>query len=143
MLKALLIMNLLLKCRLISVVLGMALLLFTATPVIAQADSIKADGYFKEAEELCERENGRLWGITLCGPMVIADAVSGTIATNQPAPDEPRPRVFGYANATPEWGDKDWTVLLKSGWIVIPGPRDGYFRVVQKENQTESKLDKY
>jgi hypothetical protein len=107
--KALLIKNLLLKCRLLSVVLVMALLMFTAPPAIAQADSIKA------AEELCVRENGRLWGVSLCGPMVIADAVSGTIATNQTAPDEPRPRVFGYANAAPEWGDKDWTVLLKSG----------------------------
>ena len=36
---------------------------------------------------LCEREGGKLWKISLCGPIVIADPATKTIATNQPAPD--------------------------------------------------------
>ena len=29
--------------------------------------------YFEEATKLCERDAGRLWGVSLCGPMVIFD----------------------------------------------------------------------
>jgi hypothetical protein len=46
----------------------------------------RAEQYFKEAQALCERDGGRLWGVSLCGPMVIADAATGTIATSQPVP---------------------------------------------------------
>ena len=58
-------------------------------PAAAQVDQQRAAGYFREAGALCEREAGRLWGISLCGPMVIADAASKTIATSQPAPSAP------------------------------------------------------
>ena len=43
-------------------------------------------------QAVCEREGSRLWGISLCGPMVIADSRTQTIATSQPAPEGPRPR---------------------------------------------------
>jgi hypothetical protein len=39
------------------------------TPV----DPQRAAMYFREAKELCDRDNGRLWGVSLCGPMVFAD----------------------------------------------------------------------
>jgi hypothetical protein len=65
-----------------------------AAPVVAdarQVDPERAAAYFKEAAALCEREGGRLWGVSLCGPMVIADAATRSIATNQPAPEASRP----------------------------------------------------
>ncbi len=40
-----------------------------------------AQRYFQEATELCERDAGRLWGVSLCGPMVIFDPATGTRAT--------------------------------------------------------------
>ena len=46
------------------------------TPV----DQQRAEMYFREAKELCDRDNGRLWGVSLCGPMVFADARTRTIA---------------------------------------------------------------
>jgi hypothetical protein len=52
---------------------------------VAQVDQQLAQEYFKEARALCERDGGRLWGVSLCGPMVIADAATGTVATSQPA----------------------------------------------------------
>ena len=61
-------------------------------PAVAQVDQQGAQEYFKEAQALCERDGGRLWGVSLCGPMVIADAATGTIATNQPVPVGDRPR---------------------------------------------------
>ena len=47
-------------------------------PAAAQVDQARAEQYFKEARALCERDGGRHWGISLCGPMVIADADTGT-----------------------------------------------------------------
>jgi hypothetical protein len=77
-------------------------------PAAAQVDQQRAQEYFKEAQALCERDAGRLWGMSLCGPMVIADAVTGTIATSQPAPPGERPRGIGFLNAPIEWGGTTW-----------------------------------
>jgi hypothetical protein len=73
--------------------------------------------YFKEAQALCERDGGRLWGVSLCGPMVIADAATGTIATSQPAPPGDRPRVLGLVNAPIQWGGITWSAY---NWQMIP-----------------------
>src|SRR4029450_13202202 len=54
-------------------------------PAVAQVDQQRAQEYFKEAQALCERDGGRLWGVSLWGPMVIADAATGTTATSEPA----------------------------------------------------------
>lgn len=83
----------------------------------AQVDQERAALYFKEAATLCEREGGRLWGVSLCGPMVFADPLTGTIATTQPAPEGPRPRALGYANAAMEWGGDRWSTFV---WRMIP-----------------------
>ena len=77
-------------------------------PAAAQVDQGLAEQYFKEAQALCERDGGRLWGVSLCGPMVIADAATGTIATNQPPPDGDRPRALGVVNAPIQWGGTTW-----------------------------------
>ncbi len=75
-------------------------------------DSAQAAAYFAEAARLCEREGGRTWGISLCGPIVIADPVTKAIATNQPPPAAPRPAALGFANAAMKWGDTRWTTLV-------------------------------
>ena len=77
-------------------------------PAAAQVDQARAEQYFKEAQALCERDGGRLWGVSLCGPMVIADAATGTIATSQPAPAGDRPRMIGFVNAPVQWGGTTW-----------------------------------
>ena len=79
-----------------------------ASPAVAQVDQQRAQEYFKDAQALCEREGGRLWGVSLCGPMVIADPATQTLATSQPAPDGPRPRLLGLGNAPIEWGGTTW-----------------------------------
>jgi hypothetical protein len=78
-------------------------------PAAAQVDQALAEQYFKEARVLCERDGGRLWGVSLCGPMVIADAATGTIATSQPAPAGDRPRALGFVNAPLQWGGITWS----------------------------------
>ncbi len=40
-------------------------------PAATQVDQQLAEEYFKEARALCERDGGRLWGVSLCAPLVI------------------------------------------------------------------------
>ena len=77
-------------------------------PAVAQVDQQRAQEYFKEAQALCERDGGRLWGVSICAPMVIADRRTQTIATSQPAPDAARPRLLGLVNAPVQWGGATW-----------------------------------
>jgi hypothetical protein len=81
-------------------------------PAAAQVDEQRAQEYFKEARALCERDGGRLWGVSICAPMVIADRRTQTIATSQPAPEEARPRLLGIVNAPIKWGGATWGAYM-------------------------------
>lgn len=94
-----------------------ALIAAGAWPAAAQLDPATAAAYFAQADTLCRREGGALWGLSLCGPMVIADPVARSIATNRPAPDAPRPRALGFANAALPWGDERWSAFV---WQALP-----------------------
>jgi hypothetical protein len=83
-----------------------------ALPAVAQVDQERAQAFFKEAQALCERDGGRLWGVSLCGPMVIGDAATRTFATSQPAPDAPRPPIVGLVNAPVQWGGQTWASYM-------------------------------
>jgi hypothetical protein len=81
-------------------------------PAAAQVDQQRAQEYFKEARALCERDGGRLWGVSICAPMVIADRRTQTFATSQPAPEGARPRVLGLVNAPVQWGGATWGAYM-------------------------------
>jgi hypothetical protein len=81
-------------------------------PAVAQVDQQRAQEYFKEAQALCERDGGRLWGVSICGPMVIADRRTQTIATSQPAPEAARPPLLGLVNAPVRWGGATWSAYM-------------------------------
>ncbi len=109
-------------CRRVSALLPAVMLVMAPAGPKAGQDQQRAQQYFKEAATLCEAEGGRLWGVSLCGPIAIADPKTGTVATNQPAPDAPRPSALGFANAAMNWGGTRWTTLV---WQLIPaGERD-------------------
>ena len=97
-------------------ILIFTILLLTADNAVAQMDQQRAAEYFREAAALCELEGGKLWGTSLCGPMVFADPATGTIATSQPAPAAPRPPYLGFANAALEWGGTRWSTIV---WPMI------------------------
>ena len=80
-------------------------------PAAAQVDQQRAQEYFKEAQTLCERDGGRLWGVSICAPMVIGDARTQTFATSQPPPDAPRSNLIGILNGPIQWGDMMWAAL--------------------------------
>jgi len=93
------------------------LALCVVLPAAAQVDQVLAKKYFQEAAALCAREGGKTWGVSLCGPMVFADAATKTIATNQPVPSEKQPPLIGFANAVADWGGKRWSTYV---WAMIP-----------------------
>jgi hypothetical protein len=93
-----------------------------APPAVAQVDQQRAQEFFTEVQALCEREGGRLWGLPLCGPMVIGDLRTQTFATSQPAPEAPRPRLLGLVNAPLEWGGKTWGAYVWD-FVVNATPR--------------------
>jgi len=83
-----------------------------ARPAVAQVDQQRAQEFFKEAQALCERDGGSLWGVSVCAPMVIADRRTQTFATSQPAPEGARPRQLGLVNAPIEWGGATWGAYM-------------------------------
>jgi len=89
-------------------ILPLLALLSTATATEAQVQPELAKRYFEEATKLCERDAGRLWGVSLCGPMVIFDQATGTRATSQPEPEGQPPRFPGFADGPVSWGGLRW-----------------------------------
>ena len=89
-------------------------------PAAAQVDRPRAEAYFTEAVAICQRDGGRLWGLSLCGPMVFADARTRTLATSQPPPAGDWPRVLGFANAPLEWGGSRWAAYIWDFTTALP-----------------------
>src|SRR5215831_3255158 len=89
-------------------VLFLLVLLGCATAADAQVQPQLAQQYFEEATKLCERDAGRLWGVSLCGPMVIGDPSTGTRATSQPEPDGQPPRFSAFADGPVTWVGVRW-----------------------------------
>ena len=89
---------------------ALPLLALLAAPAAAdaQVQPQVAQRYFEEVTKLCERDAGRLWGVSLCGPMVIFDGRTGTRATSQPEPEGPPPRFPGGADGPVSWGGVRW-----------------------------------
>ena len=81
------------RTRVIRLVILVYLFTGHAQLAVAQVDQPRAQALFTDVQAVCEREGTRLWGLSLCGPMVIADLRTQTIATSQPVPEGPRPRL--------------------------------------------------
>src|SRR4051794_19699123 len=105
-------------------------LFFLPLTGLAQIDQRLATEFFFEAKTLCEREGGKLWNTSLCGPIVFADPVTKTIATNQPPPEGPRPAILGFANAAMNWGGARWTTL---SWPFLATMQQGQGQVLIHE----------
>lgn len=119
---------------------GAAILLIAAlfpTFIAAQQSSIDsglANRAFQEAERLCGRDNGKLWGISLCGPMLFVDPNTRDLAANR-SDKEGRlsnggdvfvgklPKDVNIANTALDWAGVTWTM------IVWPLPDDLYDRM--------------
>ena len=109
----------------------------------AQVDQQRAATWFVEAEALCRAENGRLWGVSLCGPMVIADRASGTRATNAPAPEGAVPPLIGIVNAPVQWGGERWAAYVWSAIPAIDAQSRGRLLVHELMHRVQPQLGMY
>ena len=80
---------------------------------------------FAEYAEACNRDGGHLWGLSLCGPVLLCDPATRRVAGNQPDEDGrlvERSGVFvgtlppdqPLANAPIEWGGTRWAMVMVS-----------------------------
>ena len=115
-----------------AMVLGVAMLT-AETGQDTGIDRALARQYFEEAQQLCREDGGRLWGRTLCGPLLFVS--SNTLeAVASEADPEGRLREAGDvwagrldpgmtpANTALDWAGRRWTQLL---W---PLPQDAVER---------------
>lgn len=111
-------------------------------PRPARADptpSIPADGaqwVFDQATAICARDQGRLWGEGLCGPILLVDPNTGALAANMPDPKGvlklqggiwvgAMPGSEPISNSPMEWSGRIWTELF------YPRPGDDDMRHVE------------
>ncbi len=101
----------------------------------AAPDAAEAARLFAEARDLCERDAGKLWGQSLCGPILYVDYTDrATLANQKDAAGnlEPDGAMFRgvlpddviIANTPTEWAGTRWTQIL------APAPTDAAKRHV-------------
>jgi hypothetical protein len=84
-------------------------------------DPVKARAAFAERQAICDRDAGRLWGRSLCGPMLLIDPESRQLAANQAGPGLTAqdgvfvgrlPDGMGIANTAFDWAGTKWTMVM-------------------------------
>jgi hypothetical protein len=103
-----------------------SLLLWVTLKVYCQdlIDSYRiAADYFNEIKEICEKDNGRLWGKSLYGPILFIEKSTRNIIANQPDNDGLLKKKYNLysgkfplekniANSTVEFGGIQWTMVI-------------------------------
>ncbi|HYX40722.1 MAG TPA: hypothetical protein VE821_03440, partial [Pyrinomonadaceae bacterium] len=85
-------------------------------------DLALAQQYFQEAQAICTRDHGRLWGVSLCGPMLLVDPATRVVFANQADAKvllTRRGAVFvghwpeeeNIANTAVSWAGAKWTMI--------------------------------
>ncbi len=79
-----------------AVVLAALMMLLPATNAAAARPIpvAAASAVFAHAHALCSADGGRLWGVSLCGPLMLADPRTGAAITNVPVPGAQRAGAF-------------------------------------------------
>lgn len=96
-------------------------------------DTTLASQYFKEAKALCSRDDGKLWGVSLCGPMLFVDRKTHTAVANQADKEGiltkdgnvfvgQLPGKVIIANTATEWAGIKWMM------VIFPLPEDKHRR---------------
>lgn len=114
--------------------------LFLSMPVLAssptptQAEIAKAKSVFVDAQNVSNRDDGRLWGMPLYGPMLLVIPATRAIIANQPDPQhllQPQDGVYVgtlpedvvLSDAPTEWEGARWTQLRLPMLPQDAGPR--------------------
>ena len=107
--------------------LRLALCLITAlvAPVLGRsaADTGKATEALREANEICRQDDGALWGISLCGSVLLVDPATRSVFANHPDGEKllkPEGDIFvgelpveiNIANTAKDWAGTKWTMIM-------------------------------
>jgi len=116
--------------------------LMMTSPAVTQERPSPAD-IFDRFEADCSRDDGSLWGISLCGPFLLVEQESGMVYANQPdpegllqqtgdlwtaAPDENS--MPPYADTAASWSGADWAIAR----YVSDSSADGFARTALHES---------
>ena len=86
-------------------------------------DTALAEQYFQEARSICDKDGGKLWGVSLYGPMLLVDPATRMIVANQ-GDQQSRlskkgnvfvghlPEEIGIANTATNWAGVKWTMIM-------------------------------
>jgi hypothetical protein len=112
----------------------LALGLLRAPLLLAQADTTGSAAALRDYLAACAADGGRLWGKSLCGPLILVDPGSrAALATEQPPGGVFRqvgsvwrgaiPPGIPTANFSLTWAGRPWAMVL------LPLPEDRYVRL--------------
>jgi hypothetical protein len=113
----------------------LALILLVVSAQIAVTQSIPTDAaeaIFDAAKRVNARDDGRLWGIPVCGPIFVVNPETHEVVANQADAQGvlqmsgavwrgKLPETITPANSATEWAGVRWTMLM---WPVTGDPRD-------------------
>jgi hypothetical protein len=85
-----------------------------AVALLASIDLATAQRNFAELDALCARDQGRLWGRDVCGPIAFAEQGSrDAVRRNGDRVEHLRvPDTFGIANTAVDWDGTHWTMVM-------------------------------
>ena len=110
-------------------------LVLSPAPAAAQAPELisvgGASAIFRQAHDICQRDHGRLWGRSLCGPIMLVDPRGRRVVANQRDAGGILSSDDGYfvgvlpaseniANTATPWSGTFWTQI---GWPLPSDPR--------------------
>ena len=103
-------------------------------PALAAQSLDSATAGLRDARVACARDGGRLWGASLCGPVVLVRPSTRVALANRRDPDSTfaardgawvgtLPSSVGVANTSVRWGDAYWSMVM------LPLPADRFERI--------------
>lgn len=116
------------------VVSAAVILAFNVAPTAAKGgelDAATAGLYFAEARALCRSDGGKLWGRSLCGPMMFADPNTRAVFASEPDREGilkrsgevyvgTLPPNVNVANTAVEWAGVNWMLVMSTA---VPAQR--------------------
>jgi hypothetical protein len=110
--------------------------------VAGNIELAKAAQYLRDFEALCSEDDGELWGVSLCGPLLLVDPPTRmAVGSRADANGVLRPRgsVFagqlpegvGIANTAVEWNGTRWTMIM---WWSLGGDRSARLALMAHES---------
>ena len=109
--------------RLVIVLSCLAIPALAADESIAPINLDAARQQFRAAQEICGRDAGRLWGVSLCGPILLVDPQSRQVVANQQDGEGALkknddlftgflPTSVNVSNSPTQWAGVLWTQLI-------------------------------